>query len=145
VPDAKWTRWYTSPAKEDSGAFSPDGRFVAFSSDPSGRDEVYVAPFEGGPEAQRWQVSAGGGVEPRWSADGKRLYYRTESYELMSVPVSISGGRIELGTASRHFQFPMGIGGYHRMTYSLTPDGTGVVTILRPESDASIHVRTGWN
>ena len=143
--EAKWTPWFSSPAKEDGGTFSPDGRWIAFVADVSGADEVYLAPVEGGPAVRRWQVSVGGGVEPRWSADGERLFYRNPGNELVSVPVSVAAARADIGAAVRHFQLPLGVGGYPRMSYSLLPDASEVITIQRPESNApAIHVRTGW-
>jgi hypothetical protein len=55
------------------GQFSPDGRFVAYVSNESGRPEVYVRPFEKGEE--KWQISSSGGVSPRWRRDGRELFY----------------------------------------------------------------------
>ncbi len=64
--------------------FSPDGRFVAYESDESGRYEVFVVPF---PEPNRkWQISTDGGREPRWSRSGDELFYRSGD-AMMSVSV----------------------------------------------------------
>ncbi len=60
-------------AGERSPQTSPDGRWLAYTSDQSGRDEIYVTDFPAG--SAKWQVSTGGGAEPAWSADGKTLYY----------------------------------------------------------------------
>jgi len=65
--------------QESEGAFSPDGRWVAYQSNESGRTEVYVRPFP--PAGGRWQVSDEGGAYARWSHDGRELYYRTENTE----------------------------------------------------------------
>jgi eukaryotic-like serine/threonine-protein kinase len=59
---------------EFGGAFSPDGRWVAYVSRNSGRSEVYVTAFPSGPKG-RWQVSTGGGDQPKWRGDGTELYY----------------------------------------------------------------------
>jgi serine/threonine-protein kinase len=61
---------------EQAAALSPDGRWLAYQSDESGNSEIYVRPF---PDVDRrtWQVSAGGGAQPKWSPDGRELYYRT--------------------------------------------------------------------
>jgi Tol biopolymer transport system component len=68
-----------TPANERAPALSPDERFLAYVSDITGTDEVYVTRFPSG--EGRWQVSSGGGWEPVWSPDGRRLYFRTaESY-----------------------------------------------------------------
>jgi hypothetical protein len=54
--------------------FSPDGRFVAYTSNESGRDEIYVQPFPG--SGGKWSVSTDGGSQPVWAKDGRELYYR---------------------------------------------------------------------
>ena len=61
-------------AGEGGAAISPDGRWLAYVSNETGRDEVYVAPFPG--MGGRWQVSEGGGREPAWSRDGRELFFR---------------------------------------------------------------------
>ena len=64
----------TTQFDERSPAISPDSRWIAYVSNESGRDEVYARPFPQGDG--RWQVSAAGGVEPRWSPNGRELFYR---------------------------------------------------------------------
>ena len=93
------------PASESAGQFSPDGRLVAFNSDESGRDEIYVVTFP--PTGAKWQVSQNGGGEPRWSRDGRELYF-------------VSGGRLAAGSTLGWVA-----------EYTVDPDG---VTI-RPEGD----------
>ena len=73
---------------EVNGDFSPDGRWVVFLSDETGRHEVYVRPFPSG-DAE-WQISSGGGDDPRWSPDGSELFYRNGS-DLMSVRYTSEG------------------------------------------------------
>ncbi|HVS03426.1 MAG TPA: protein kinase, partial [Thermoanaerobaculia bacterium] len=74
LADGEASPWMTGPFSEHSLDVSPDGRFVAFVSDESGRPNVYVQPFPGpGPRAQ---VSADGGREPRWGRDGRELFYQ---------------------------------------------------------------------
>jgi len=84
--------------------FSPDGRWVAFDSDQSGRVEVYVQsfPVAGAPI----QISNQGGVDARWRADGKELYYRTPQQEIMAVDVK-TGERFEAGAPVRLFGSPL--------------------------------------
>jgi Tol biopolymer transport system component len=94
-----WDLWFVSPADrqpkpfvraafhEIQGALSPDGRWVAYASDESGAFEVYVQSF---PEAGGKQIiSSGGGVEPRWRADGRELFYVSAARQLMVVPTTI--------------------------------------------------------
>ena len=70
---------------ERDAQFSPDGRWIAYQSNDSGRLEVYAKPFRG--EATRWQLSKDGGAEVRWRGDGKELFYLALDGELMSVPL----------------------------------------------------------
>ena len=59
-----------TPFREDQGRFSPDGHFIAYKSNESGKDEVYVAPFPPKDRSERWMVSRDRGTQPRWSRDG---------------------------------------------------------------------------
>jgi Tol biopolymer transport system component len=72
----------------DEARFSPDGRWVAYNSDQTGRDEVFVVPFP--PTGEQWQVSTGGGVQPLWRDDGRELFYLDPTGNLMSVEVTAS-------------------------------------------------------
>jgi dipeptidyl aminopeptidase/acylaminoacyl peptidase len=78
-------------ASEQSGRFSPDGRLVAYSSDESGRDEIYVAAYgadgELGPATM---VSSGGGAQPAWANGGRRLFYYNDPDNVMSVDISVT-------------------------------------------------------
>jgi Tol biopolymer transport system component len=79
-----------STFNEVQGRFSPDGRFVAYVSNESGRAEVYVRTF---PDAGgKWQVSTGGGAQPRWRRDGKELFYVAPDRKLMSAEVNTGSG-----------------------------------------------------
>ena len=85
-----------SPHHEWPATFSPDGRWVAYDSQESGRREIYVVPFPG--LGGRWQASSEGGRFPRWSPDGKRLYF-WRNRTLMEVPVRGSGNTLQFGEA----------------------------------------------
>ena len=74
-----------TPASEHSPMFSPDGRWLAFVSDETGREEVYVQPYPG--PGRRETVSTGGGREATWSADGRELYYRRRD-EMLAVSIA---------------------------------------------------------
>ncbi|MBT8400211.1 MAG: PD40 domain-containing protein, partial [Rhodothermia bacterium] len=76
-------------ATEVLSNMSADGRFVAYTSDQTGDYQVYVEPFP--TTGERWQVSVAGGEEPRWTEDGRRLFYRVGD-NLMSVDIEYSGG-----------------------------------------------------
>ena len=75
---------------------SPDGHWLAYVSGESGTVQVYVVAFGGG--QGKWQVSANGGVMPRWSKDGKELYYFDLTYSLFAVPVNAAGSALQFGT-----------------------------------------------
>ena len=81
--------------------FSPDGRWIAYSTNETGNWEVYVSPF---PTANsRWQVSRGGGQEPRWRQDGKELFYLSVDGKMIAVPVK-TGSNFEAGPPVTLFQ-----------------------------------------
>jgi len=71
--------------EEVQGRFSPDGRWVAYISDETGRREVYVQPFPA--SGAKWQISTAGGVQPRWRGDGKELFFLATDRKLMVVTV----------------------------------------------------------
>jgi serine/threonine protein kinase/Tol biopolymer transport system component len=101
--------------------FSPDGRWVAYSSAETGRHQVYVQPFSGG--EGRWQVSTDGGSEPRWRGDGRELFFLGADGRLMAVPVT-TGGAFGHGTA--HPLFATRISDFanpYRTSYAVSPDG----------------------
>jgi Tol biopolymer transport system component/tRNA A-37 threonylcarbamoyl transferase component Bud32 len=83
--DRKLTKFLQSPASELEGRLSPNGKWLAYQSDESGRMEVYVAAFPG--PGSKWQISNGGGAFARWSYDGRELYF-TNGTKFMAVPIS---------------------------------------------------------
>ncbi len=106
------------PSCEARGRFSPDGRWVAYSSGESGRAEVYVVAF---PDAnRRQQVSVAGGDWPRWSRNGREIYYLAPDGGLMAVPVTSSGSQLRLGDAERLFDSGVRT---LRYGYDVSPDG----------------------
>ncbi len=79
----------SGPGNQTNGMISPDGKWVAYSSDESGNWEVYVTIFPGA--AGKWQVSRGGGTEPRWRGDSREIFYLGSKGMLNAVPVNGSG------------------------------------------------------
>jgi hypothetical protein len=98
-----------------NGQFSPDGRWVAYSSDESGRDEIYVrsfSPVPGGAGSNaegKWLISNGGGIQPRWRGDGKELYYLVPDGKLMAVEVA-TNPVLQAGVPKVLFGEPMTVG-----------------------------------
>ncbi len=85
--DGTPSTFLVTPFDEFAPAFSPDGKWLAYVSDESGRNEVYVQPFPG--PGGKWPISTEGGTEPAWSADGRQLFFRRGA-ALFAVPVSTS-------------------------------------------------------
>jgi serine/threonine protein kinase/Tol biopolymer transport system component len=74
---------------QEESRFSPDGRWIAYKSNESGTNEIYVRAFPG--PGGKWQVSTDGGTDPRWRRDGKELFYLSLDRKLMTVPVGLDG------------------------------------------------------
>jgi hypothetical protein len=84
-------------------ALSPDAKWLAYVSDESGQQEIYVVPFPHG--NGRWQVSSGGGNMPLWSRDGKELFYLAPGNKLMSAKIDEQNTSLAIGQAQPLFQF----------------------------------------
>jgi dipeptidyl aminopeptidase/acylaminoacyl peptidase len=82
--DRKPIPFLQTPFSEIDGHFSPDGRWMAYMSNESGRQEVYVQTFPA--TGSKWQISTAGGRFPRWSRDGHELFYIAADQKLMTVP-----------------------------------------------------------
>jgi eukaryotic-like serine/threonine-protein kinase len=95
------------PFDQRGGQFSPDGRWVAYVSNESGRDEVLVRPFTSGPEGavESSVISKGGGMSPRWRGDGKELFYLTSDGTVRSVSFGTDRG-VAIGPPKVLFQVP---------------------------------------
>lgn len=114
-------RFYPADFQQFHGQFSPDGKWMAYTSNETGDFEVYVQPFPRTGEI--WKVSAHGGAQPRWRRDGKEMFYRTSDGKLMAVQVK-AAPKFEPGIPRMLFQagadplYPnLGTG------YAVTPDG----------------------
>lgn len=130
-----------TPADESSPEFSPDGRWLAYVSDESGRNEVYVQPYPG--PGGRWLASTAGGTDPVWSPDGREMYY-LQGDQMMAVPF-VTTPAPSPGVPRRLFE-----GAYERSAvgrnYDLSPDGTRFVMIRGDQADRppQIHVVLNW-
>ncbi len=81
--------------REMAGRFSPDSRWIAYQSNETGREEIYVQPFLG--PGGKQQISNDGGSRPEWDHDGRELYYRNSRGSLMAVPIKVNGSAIDAG------------------------------------------------
>jgi serine/threonine protein kinase len=101
VADLKPAQFLKAVSTLKTARFSPDGKWVAYSSNESGKWEIYVTTF---PDAHgKWQVSTGGGTEPRWRGDGKELFYLSPENKLVAVPLK-TGATFDTGTPTTLFQ-----------------------------------------
>ncbi|MGE5278240.1 MAG: protein kinase domain-containing protein [Acidobacteriota bacterium] len=129
-----------TPALEQMGQFSPDGRYVAYMSDESGRFEIYVAAFSG--SGSRWQVSENGGIEPRWARNGKELFFFSPDNRLMAAQVKTDGAGFEVGAIQPLFQ-TRGFGFGYR--YDVSPDGKRFLVVGGlPQELSPITLVTNW-
>ena len=83
---------------------SPDSRWVAYASDESGRFEIYAQTFPDATAGVKTTISVGGGLQPRWSADGRELYYVRPDGTLMAISVRTDGPRLSMGASTPLFQ-----------------------------------------
>jgi Tol biopolymer transport system component len=128
-------------ASENWAAFSPDGKWVAFSATESGQPEVFVAPFP--VPTKRWRVSADGGSQARWRRDGKEIFYVAPNRMLMSTTIAISGDGVVASNYAPLFELQHPYGAYHAFdvaadgqrflvnTLVVSPTQPGVIAALR--------------
>jgi Tol biopolymer transport system component/DNA-binding winged helix-turn-helix (wHTH) protein len=140
------TQWHSINAPGREGmlpCFSPDGKWMAFSSNNTGTPEVYVIDF---PEAsQRLRVSADGGYKPRWRRDGKELFYLAADGSMMVAQIELSKGRITT-QSQRLFDANLKIHTNYDANYAVTSDGQRFLGIARelPSGDSDIQMVLNW-
>jgi Tol biopolymer transport system component len=146
--DRKPVPFLRTQFNEGNGFFSPDGRWVAYESDQSGKSEIYVLPFDetnpGSPPGSLHQVSKDGGTETLWRGDGRELFYHAPDGYLMSVDVNVTGRTFQSGAPQRLFKMAPGT------AWSLAADGKRFLLAL-PVSASSgapasqpYHVVVNW-
>jgi WD40-like Beta Propeller Repeat len=131
-----------TPFDERAGTFSQDGRSLAYQSNESGREEVYVTPFPG--LGRKWQISAVGGLLPRWRSDGRELVNQAPDGTLIAVPITATLDDVAAGAPAALFNTGIQPGDFP--TWALSPDGQRVL-IIEPMigSDTSrVTVVVNW-
>ncbi|SPE38243.1 Serine/threonine protein kinase [Candidatus Sulfopaludibacter sp. SbA6] len=133
---------------EDQAQFSPDGKWIAYRSNESGRSEVYVQPFAGADSGTRgkWLVSNAGGAEPRWRADGQELFYASldTPAKIMAVDIGEKGGAMVPGIS--HALFEVRLNAVARNRWVVSADGKKFLAIVPLEQKPanSINVIVNW-
>ncbi|HKW13195.1 MAG TPA: hypothetical protein VJS69_01795, partial [Candidatus Krumholzibacteria bacterium] len=139
VQTLKAQRWHAVAGSfaSSAGCFSPDGKWIAYASDESGRDEIYVRPFPG-PGGQ-WQVSPAGGVKPHWSNDGREIVYMNLDGDLMAVAVDTRDG-FQVAAPRRLFRIET------KMAWAASGDHSRFLVAVRGRDavDPPLKVVTHW-
>jgi Tol biopolymer transport system component len=135
-----------APSTIRSSQFSPDGKWVAYSSNETGKWEVFVTSFPDG--HGKWQISNAGGNQPRWRGDSREMYYMTPDSKLVAVPVK-SGSSFEAGAATVLFQaYPReaAFATSEQYFYDVSKDGQKFLINAQIRSAmAPLSVVHGWN
>ncbi len=142
VGDRKPTRIMQTPFLEFGGKFSPDGRWIAYISNESGRMEVYVAPFPN--VSGKWQVSTAGGTLPRWRNDGREIFYLSPTNTLMAAEVSGQASGFKVGAVRPLFETRARISS--RYPYDVSADGQRflVNSDLQAAASSPITLVVNW-
>jgi hypothetical protein len=136
-------------AIESQGQLSPDGKWLAYTSNEAGPSQVYVRSFPAGGSV--WKVSDGVGAQPRWSATGRELYFTTTTngteVTLMTAAVDPDGQGIRIGAPQKLFgaNVPMIVPQQNIFAYSPHPDGKRfLVNLLTDSDEQTVNVITHW-
>jgi Tol biopolymer transport system component len=133
---------------ERNAQFSPDGRWVAYQSNESGRNEIDIRPFAppgdstAGNSGGQWQVSTAGGIFPVWRPDGKELYYLAPDGKLMAAPVAVNGATFEPGAPVALFQtriYGGGVDNAQGRQYDVAREGRILINTV-PDDAASAPI-----
>jgi dipeptidyl aminopeptidase/acylaminoacyl peptidase len=143
--DRKPEPFLNSSFNEIQPIFSPDGRWIGYATDESGRDEVYVRPYPG--PGDLIPISTDGGMEPVWSPDGKVLYYRDISGNKMMAVSFITEPTLRVGKPQLLFEGKYYGGMPWGRNYDISPDGTRFIVITdesQSEKPTQINVVLNW-
>ena len=132
-----------SPSNERGGAFSPDGRWVAYVSDETGTDQIYVQSLP--PSGGQWQISTSGGAVPRWRRAGREVFFQSPDNKLMAIEVKASAAGFEAGAPKALFEMPpLFVNTTYR--YDVSADGQRflILTSVEESAQTPLTVVTNW-
>ena len=122
---------------------SSDGHWLAFTSDETGRQQVYVMPYPS--LSGKWQISIEGGSQARWRRDGKEIYYIAPDAKLMRVTVDTAGGAFHAGIPSPLFQTQIAAVAFAFHQYDVTGDGKRfLINTRRTQGTATLTIYSNW-
>jgi len=134
-------------ASLDAGKVSPDGQWIAYRSDESGRNEIYISSFP--KPSGKLRVSTAGGATPRWRHDGKELYYLAPDKMLMAAELKETGGSLQIGSVRPLFEMfqTMYLTAAGVSQFDVTPDGNRFVVnaTMTDESPAPLRIVLNWD
>jgi hypothetical protein len=135
----------TANIVEQQGQFSPDGRWVSYTSDESGRSEVYVKSFNGAPA--KFQISTDGGEQSRWRGDGKEIYYLSADAKIMAVRVKSAAESLERESPRPLFDARWLTWSNAGYAYDVSRDGQRFLVIQRAEGATTepLSMITNWS
>jgi serine/threonine protein kinase/Tol biopolymer transport system component len=141
MQDRKAYQLVRSTADDRYPHFSPNGRWVAYRSNESGRNQIYVIPF--GQSGGKWQISSGGGDWPVWRKDGQELYFLSLENELMTVGVHESGATVTFDPPKALFRMNVLAG--HGERFAAAPDGSRFLALVNAdEAPRPLSVVIHW-
>jgi Tol biopolymer transport system component len=118
---SKSVRWLlTTPFNEQHPSISPDGKYIAYTSNETNRPQVYILELSGA--GGKWQVSNDFGIYPLWSDNGKDLYYTSTGGSVMTVPIT-TGAALQVGTPVKLFETKFEVGGFRLRRLTVSADG----------------------
>jgi serine/threonine protein kinase len=134
APEKSGTKDYPllgTDSNEFQAQFSADGRWLAYNSNETGREEIYVVPFPG--SSHSVQISTSGGSQPRWRRDGREIYYIAPDAKMMAAAIQFTGQSLQAATPKVLFQTRIDSIGRSPHEYDVTADGRKFLINSRPE------------
>jgi WD40 repeat protein len=140
LSDRKAQPFVRTPFNETAPRFSPDGRWLAYASDESGHDEIYVQPYPG--PGGKWLISTEGGTEPAWNPNGRELFYRSGD-KMMSVDIATQPG-FAAGKPRMLFEGQYEGASIPTANYDFSPDGQRLLMVTKESEQKQINVVLNW-
>jgi eukaryotic-like serine/threonine-protein kinase len=126
-----------------AAVISPDGKWMAYASNESHQNEIYVRPFPA-VDSARWTISVSGGTEPMWAHSGRELFFRAKSGDMMAVPV-VTGNTFEAGTPVKLFNASHYVADDRHHEYDVSPDDQKFIVVRNSQKNSqTLGVVVNW-